>query len=89
MTIQSGRQIKSEELEQIRETVDTFQNLSQSELAHTVCEHLGWHTVSGGNKVDACMKLLKRLECQGIIRLPGKRRYLKGSRNPPAITERT
>lgn len=89
MTIQSGRQIKTEELEQIQETVVTFPNLSQSELAHTVCEHLGWHTVSGGNKVDACMKLLKRLECQGVIRMPGKRRYSRANRNPPTITERT
>jgi len=27
---------------------------------HTVCEHPGWYTASGGNKVDACLKLLQR-----------------------------
>jgi hypothetical protein len=71
--VQCGRQIKKEEIAQIRETVETFCNLSRSELAHTVCEHLGWHTASGGNKVEACMKLFKILEDRGIIQLPAKR----------------
>jgi len=89
MIVQCGRQIKAEEVEQIRETVETFPQLSQSEIAHTVCEHLGWHTASGGNKVTACMKLLRRLEAQGTIRLPNKRGKLTGSYNAPVITDRT
>jgi len=32
--------------------------LSRTELAATICEHLGWMTASGGYKIDACMKLL-------------------------------
>lgn len=70
--VQCGRQIKDDELNQICETVETFSNLSQTELAHTICEHLGWYTASGRNKVDACRKLLQRLESQGLIRLPEK-----------------
>jgi hypothetical protein len=73
MIVQCGRQIKTEELEQIRETVKTFSCLSRNELVHTVCEHLGWHTASGGNKVDACLKLLKTLEARGVIQLPAQR----------------
>ncbi len=72
MIVQCGRQIKKEELVQIRETVETFCHLSRTELAHTVCEHLEWYTASGGNKVDACLKLLKTLEARGIIQLPAK-----------------
>ena len=72
MIVQCGRQIKKEELVQIRETVETFCRLSRTELAHTVCEHLGWQTASGSNKVDACMKLLTTLEARGLIKLPGK-----------------
>lgn len=87
--IQCGRQVKEKELEQIRETVKTFWRLSRKELAQTVCEHLGWHTVSGGNKVDACMKLLKRLESQGVIQLPGKRENSSRSCKQPVITDRT
>ncbi|WP_026259775.1 hypothetical protein, partial [Desulfobacter curvatus] len=72
MISQCGRQIKNAELEQIRETVKTFSNLSQKELAQTICEHLSWYTASGRNKVDACLKLLQRMETQGLIRLPEK-----------------
>lgn len=89
MIVQCGRQIKSEELAQIRETVETFWRLSQWELAQTVCEHLGWHTASGGNKVDACLKLLKRLEAQGRIRLPAKRDSSPKSCKPPTASHRT
>jgi len=72
MIVQCGRQIKDNEISQICETVETFSNLSLTELAHTICEHLGWHTASGRNKVDACVKLLQRLESQCLIRLPEK-----------------
>lgn len=74
---QCGRQISAEEFEEIRETVEMFWRLSRWELAETICEHLGWHSASGSNKVDACMKLLERLERGGEIRLPGKRKYTR------------
>lgn len=73
MIVQCGREILKEEIAQIRETVETFCCLSRTELAHTVCEHLGWHTASGGNKVGACLKLLKTLEDRGVIQLPAQR----------------
>ena len=73
----------------IRETVETCWRLSQSEIAQTVCEHLGWHTASGSNKVDACLKLLKRLEAQRIIKLPGKRDRLPKTYKQPVVTNRT
>ena len=72
MRVQCGRQIKDNELEQICETVKIFSNLSLTELAHTICEHLSWHTASGRNKLDACLKLLRGLESEGLIRLPEK-----------------
>lgn len=90
--VQCGREIKDEELEQIYETVETFSNLSQTELAHTICEHLGWYTASGRNKVDACRKLLQRLESQGLIRLPEKEKIgpIKGSQQKlPVADDRT
>ena len=87
--VQCGRHIKTEELEQSRETVETFQRLSQSEIAQTVCEHLGWHTASGANKVDACRKLLKRLEAKGLISLPGKRDCPPRICKQPVTTSKT
>jgi len=86
MIVQCGRQFNSEELAQIRETVKTFWRLSRKELAQTVCEHLGWHTASGSNKEDACLKLLKRLEDKGVIQLPDKRDSVRKSCKQPVAT---
>ncbi|MCU0615370.1 MAG: DUF4338 domain-containing protein [Desulfobacterales bacterium] len=88
MIVQCGRQIKKEELSQIRETVETFCHLSRTELAHTVCEHLGWHTASGSNKVDACLKLLKTLEARGLIQLPAKADVSCSPRKKPPVNNR-
>lgn len=89
MIVQCGREIHTEELKQIRETVEIFCCLSRRELAQTVCEHLGWYTASGSNKVDACLKLLIRLEAQGLIRLPDKRGNLRKSCKQPVATDAT
>ena len=35
-------------LEKLKST--TFPALSRKELAQTICEHLHWHTPSGGNR---------------------------------------
>lgn len=86
MIVQCGRQFNSEELAQIRETVKTFWRLSRKELAQTVCEHLGWHTATGSNKEDACLKLLERLEDKGIIQLPDKRDSVRRSCKQPVVT---
>ena len=71
--IQCGREIGGEELDEIQETVRLFAALSRWELAQTICEHLGWLTASGGYKTDACLKLLRRLEDKGCLKLPAKR----------------
>lgn len=89
MIVQCGREINTEELKQVRETVETFWRLSRKELVETVCEHLGWHTAAGTNKVDACLKLLIRLEAQGLIRLPDKRGNSRKSCKQPVATEAT
>lgn len=78
--VQCGREISVSELEAIRETVATFCCLSRKELAMTICEHLGWYSVSGSPKVDACVKLLEKLESRGFLSLPQKH---AGSRKEP------
>jgi hypothetical protein len=88
---QSGREISKNELNQIQETVCSFPNLSLSELAATICEHLEWFTASGGYKLDACMKLLEKLEATDFIRLPARREQYQGNRaqKPIPLTNRT
>jgi len=88
---QCGREISSQELDEIQETVRLFPSLSRWELAATICEHLEWLTASGGYKMDACMKLLEKLEAEGFVRLPRKREgyQRKRSLKPISLTTRT
>ena len=66
---QCGREITREQLSEILETVGLFPSLSRKELAATICEHLGWVTLTGNNKLDACTKLLEKLEKLEELRL--------------------
>jgi hypothetical protein len=68
-----GRAIRAEEVALIEETVELFPALSRSELAETICDHLGWYTASGSYKRQACLDLLQRLEAQGMVQLPERR----------------
>ncbi|MQY76276.1 MAG: DUF4338 domain-containing protein [Spirochaeta sp.] len=72
--IQCGRRISSEEVEQIRETVVMFPGLSLKELVATICEHLGWYTAAGNLKREACLKLLRKFEAGGVVKLPQKQK---------------
>lgn len=83
--IQCGRVITNEELDAIKQTVKLFLRLSRSELAATICEHLEWFTASGSSKLDACLKLLKKLEAQGVIKLPEQRMQARPRRSNGSI----
>jgi hypothetical protein len=87
--LQSGREIKEEELAEIQETVAMFPSLNRYELARTISEHLGWFTASGGYKTDACLKLLERLEAKGCIKLRAKRASPVRKRPRIVFTART
>jgi hypothetical protein len=87
--LQSGREIKAEELAEIQETVAMFPSLNRYELAKTISEHLGWFTASGGYKTDACLKLLERLEAKGCIKLRAKRASPVQKRPRIVFTTRT
>jgi hypothetical protein len=88
---QCGREVTGKEISEIKETVGLFSNLSRTELNATICEHLEWFTASGGYKLDACMKLLEKLEAKGFFRLPAKQEEYQRNRPGKAIplTNRT
>src|SRR5210317_287786 len=86
---QSGRKISKAEVEQIKETVDLCRRLSRYELAQTIAENIGWYTASGSLKVDACVKLLERLQAEGILQLPKKQVSSKATKRSIPITART
>jgi hypothetical protein len=87
--VQCGREISVSEMEEIRETVATFWRLPRTELAMTICEHLGWYGVTGSPKVDACVKLLEKLESRGYLSLPQKHAVSPCEQRSPHPTERT
>jgi len=68
----SGRYFSKKDIIAIQQTVKTFPALSMSELALTICEHLGWTTAKGRNKINACFTALEKLEALGYIQLPEK-----------------
>ncbi len=68
--VRAGREITPDDLGLIRATAKLFPNLSRSELARTVCEHLGWFTATGSYKLSACVGLLEELEEKGLLSLP-------------------
>lgn len=87
--VQSGREITAQDIEYLKEVVSLCSGLSRGELAHTICEHWGWVTASGGPKLQACLKLLAKLEKEGELRLPAKRPGGTQKHRRPDWTERT
>jgi len=85
----SGREFTQKELELIKETVNMFSNLSRTELAYTICEHLEWYTATGNYKFRSAFNLLEKLHKQGKIKLPAKQKSKKYKKRAPKITSRT
>jgi len=67
---QGDREILPEDVAYIRTFAKRFPALSRTELTCTLCEHLDWLTPAGQPKLEACSKLLARLEEAGELRLP-------------------
>lgn len=85
-----GREITNQEIAEIKETVELCQQLSLNELAQTIAENLRWYRASGTNKIDASLKLLKKLERQGVLQLPDKRPVSKSAvKKKIILTEET
>lgn len=82
----SGRRFTGRQIEQIRETVQTFANLSRKELAFTLCEHLNWATPRGSLKINSCLSALKKFEGLGIISLPPISGNVRGPEKPITLT---
>ena len=89
--VQCGREFSTQEIRKIRETVAWLPGLARGELAATVCEHLDWHTAAGTPKIQACQKLLERLEAAGVVELPSIKRQKApaGKRAGVRLSERT
>ena len=75
----SGRAFSVRELALIRDVVRECSGLSRMELARTVCELLRWRRPNGRLKARECREFLERLDAEGALVLPDKRRGPLGS----------
>lgn len=84
-----GRYFNLQELLEIQATVQMFPKLSRHELTKTICENLDWITPGGQHKIASCMQLLEKLEGQGLVSLPPKRKPGRQSRKKISFGPRT
>ena len=85
-----GRRLTRKQIASIQETVAYLPQLSRRELGQTICEHLGWRTPKGRNRIALAQRLLEELERLGIVTLPAldsSRR--RGPQRRPPLTPRT
>ncbi len=83
--VQGDREIFPEDIDHICTILRQFPGLSRKEMTYTLCETMNWLTPAGRPKVDACFKLLHRLEQEAYIHLPAKREQYShpGTRQQP------
>ncbi|MEF8734855.1 MAG: hypothetical protein V5B40_24010, partial [Candidatus Accumulibacter meliphilus] len=71
--VHCGRVFRAAEIADLCATVAWLPGLARKELAATVCEHLGWTTLTGTAKLSACLEFLERLQATGRLALPAVR----------------
>lgn len=71
--VHCGREFSAREVADICATVAWLPGLARHELAATLCEHLGWVTLTGTAKTGACLEFLQRLQAAGLLVLPAQR----------------
>jgi len=73
-------EVSQEDLGLIQEVVKDCSGVSRTELAHTVCELLGWRRANGKLKGREFREFLEKLDADGILDLPkGKATRPRGS----------
>jgi len=83
----SGRRFTRKQLARVQQTVERFPQLTRTELARTVCEHLDWKTPNGKDKVQSCLTLLEALEAHGIVSLPARQARRAAQRRVPRVED--
>ena len=77
-----GQRLTRRQIGDIQETVGLLPQLSRTELGHTICEHLGWQTPRGTNRIQLAMRVLGELERLGILTLPARQGPGRGRQRP-------
>lgn len=69
-----GQIITVDQLNEIKEIIETFPLLSRTELANTLCELYSWKRPTGKLKTVECRQFLECLDEKGVIELPESRK---------------
>ncbi|MGD8209535.1 MAG: DUF4338 domain-containing protein [Desulfobacterales bacterium] len=69
-----GQIVSQKQLNEIIEIIETFPNLSRTELASTICELFSWKRCNGKLKSVECRQFLERLDEKAVIKLPASRK---------------
>lgn len=77
----SGRFFSAQEIEQVRELIDTHPRLNRQQLSYRVCEQLNWRKSDGGLKDMSCRVALLRMHREGLIGLPAPRHQVNPCRS--------
>jgi len=80
----SGRAFTEAEMELIRDIAATYPKLSQTELASTVCELVGWVQTNGKPKTAQCLQFMRILEEEGVLALPSLNEKISAGRGGTA-----
>jgi hypothetical protein len=81
-----GRSFSTQEIQRIRELIDSEPPLNRAALSRGVCEQLGWLTADGRSKQMSCRVAMLRMERDGLIRLPPPQRGNGNGRRRPALS---
>jgi len=85
-----GKTYTAREIDEIRWIIATHQDKSRWFISKEICRRWGWRQPNGVLKDMVCRGLLLRLEAQGLIALPPRRKdppYLLSERRKPALVE--
>ena len=84
-----GQRLRRSQIADIQEIVTSLPLLSRTELGHTVCQHLGWQTPRGSNRIQLAMRVLEELERLSILALPARKGPGRGRQAPLSLGQRS
>lgn len=68
--VMRGKTIGDDELNVIHRLIEEFPRANRSQISRQVCETLKWFQPNGKPQDVACREILRRLESEGLIKLP-------------------
>jgi len=82
-----GQDLAADDIAFLRRIIGDYSNLSQTELASTICELLDWRRPNGGLKSRECFLFLRQLQQRGWVESLPALRTTKQPGNYPAKIE--